>query len=95
MASFGKIEPLVPIERSVFPDRIVCLECGMPFKMIKRHLQSEHGLTVDGYRRRFNLPPDYPSVATEYLKMRARLARTMSRRRASSANSLAQRWMRD
>ena len=91
MANIGKIEPAVPIDRSVFPDRLVCLECAMPFKMLKRHLLSEHGLTVEAYRRRFNLPADYPLVAPEYLKARAVLAKTMSVTRTSAPTSLTRR----
>ncbi len=95
MASVGKIEPAVPIERSVFPDRLVCLECGMPFKMLKRHLLSEHGLTVDAYRRRYSLSPDYPLVAAEYLEARAIMARTISLARTHAATSITRRRLPD
>ncbi|MGP0001840.1 MAG: MucR family transcriptional regulator [Acetobacteraceae bacterium] len=33
-----KPEPAVPVRRSVFPDHIVCLDCGKQFSMLRRHL---------------------------------------------------------
>jgi predicted transcriptional regulator len=38
-------EPAVPVKRSVFPDHIVCLECGQKLTMLKRHLRGDHSLT--------------------------------------------------
>jgi hypothetical protein len=34
---------------------------GKPYRTLKRHL-SVHGLTIEGYRARYGLPNDYPSV---------------------------------
>ena len=48
--------PAVPIKKSVFPDHIVCLEDGKSFKMIKRHLLTDHGMTPEQYRERWGLP---------------------------------------
>src|SRR5206468_176294 len=42
--------PAVPINKSVFPDYIVCLEDGKKLKMLKRHLQTSYGLSPDAYR---------------------------------------------
>src|SRR5215211_787846 len=47
--------PAVSVRRSVHPDYIVCIECGYKAKMLKRHLQSSHGLSVAEYRQRWNL----------------------------------------
>ena len=44
-------------------------------KILKRHLGSEHGLTVAEYRKRWNLPADYPMAAPDYVAMRAELAK--------------------
>jgi len=68
-------EPAVSVKKSVFDDHIVCLECGKGFRTIKRHLQTEHGITTDQYRQRFALPYDYPLVAPEYAKSRAAIAK--------------------
>jgi predicted transcriptional regulator len=44
--------PAVSIRRSVQRDFVVCIECGWRGKMVRRHLGTAHGLTVDAYRRR-------------------------------------------
>lgn len=68
-------EPAVPIERSVTPDYLVCLEDGRRLKTLKRHLRAAYGLTPEAYRARWSLPPDYPMVAPGYAKRRSSLAR--------------------
>jgi predicted transcriptional regulator len=39
--------PAVPIRRSVHQDYVVCLDSGWRGKMLRRHLNTGHGLTVD------------------------------------------------
>lgn len=68
-------EPAVSIRSSVKKDYIVCLECGKKMKMLKRHLMTEHGLTIDEYRSRWNLAGDYPMVAPSYAETRRDLAK--------------------
>lgn len=71
-------EPLVPAvnpKKSVSRDHIVCLEDGQKMKMLRRHLQTAHGLTPDEYRRRWGLPADYPMTAPTYAAMRSDLAK--------------------
>ncbi len=67
--------PAVPIKKSVTPDYIICLEDGKKLKMLKRHLMTHYGMTPEEYRRRWNLPPDYPMVAPNYAEQRRRLAK--------------------
>lgn len=67
--------PAVPIKHSVKPDYIVCLEDGEKLKMLKRHLQRYYGLTPVEYRKRWNLPPDYPMVAPNYAQVRSSIAK--------------------
>ena len=67
-------EPAVPISKSVTKKVIVCLECGSPHKMIKRHLATSHGLTPEAYREKWDLPPTYPMVSGEYSALRKKLA---------------------
>lgn len=67
--------PAVPIEDAVQDEYVTCLCCGERFTMLKRHLKAEHGLTVDEYRRRFQLPDDMPLVAPSYSKRKAEFAR--------------------
>jgi hypothetical protein len=60
---------------TLYADHLVCIECGMTMKMLKRHLQTVHGLTPAEYRDKWRLPSDYPMVAAEYAKLRSSLAR--------------------
>jgi predicted transcriptional regulator len=62
-------------KESVFPDHIICLECGTSLKMLKRHLATDHGMTPDEYRAKWNLPPSYPMVALGYAATRSQLAK--------------------
>lgn len=70
-------KPAVPIKRSVTPEYIVCLEDGLKFKSLKRHLRTRYNLTPDQYREKFNLPADYPMVAPNYAAARSKLAKDM------------------
>jgi predicted transcriptional regulator len=77
VAEAGPPEPAVPVTKSVFPDYIVCLECGKRLTMLKRHLMAEHNMTVDQYRAKWGLPSNYPMVAPNYAKTRSELAKKM------------------
>jgi len=68
-------DPVVPVEDSVQPDYIICLEDGRRLKMLKRHLKTAYNMTPDQYRERWNLPADYPMVAPNYAKRRSNLAK--------------------
>lgn len=69
-----KREPAVSIRSSIKPDAIACLECGAKLKMLKRHLDTDHGLTPAEYRTRWGLAANYPMAAPEYAAMRKELA---------------------
>ena len=73
----SKQEPAVSIRASVKPDAITCLECGQKSKMLKRHLQTAHGLAPAEYREKWGLPRDYPLVASNYAAQRSTLAKTI------------------
>jgi predicted transcriptional regulator len=70
-----KLIPAVSVRASVKPDAVTCLDCGAKFKMLKRHLSTDHEMTPAEYRQRWNLPADYPMVAPEYAAMRGELAK--------------------
>jgi predicted transcriptional regulator len=70
-------KPAVPIKRSVTPDYIICLEDGLKFKSLKRHLRTRYNLTPDQYREKYSLPADYPMVAPNYAAARSKLAKDM------------------
>ncbi len=68
-------EPAVPIEQSVSEEQIICLECGKPFRSLKRHLKSAHGLDEKAYRTRYGLAKEYPLTAPAYSRARAETAK--------------------
>ena len=68
-------EPAVTVRASVRNAHIACLDCGKKFKMLKRHLMTDHGMTPEEYRERWSLPSDYPMVAPAYSEQRRSLAR--------------------
>ena len=70
-----KAAPAVPVKQSIRQDRIVCLEDGKSFSMLKRHLMTDHKLTPQQYREKWGLPRDYPMVAQNYAKTRSALAK--------------------
>jgi predicted transcriptional regulator len=67
--------PAVNPKKSVHADHIVCLEEGLKFTSLKRHLMTSHGLTPEGYRKKWGLAHDYPMVAPNYSVRRSELAK--------------------
>ncbi len=68
-------EPAVPIEESLSDDTIICLEDGLPFQSLKRHLRVKYDMTPEVYRKKWGLPSDYPMVAPAYARRRSELAK--------------------
>lgn len=68
-------EPAVPIKKSITPDFIICLEDGLKFKSLRRHLGARYNLTPEAYRAKWGLPADYPMVAPNYAAKRSELAK--------------------
>jgi predicted transcriptional regulator len=68
--------PAVPVRKSITPDYLICLEDGKRFKSLRRHL-AVHGLTPEQYREKWNLPSDYPMVASNYTAQRSALAKKL------------------
>ena len=82
-----KAEPAVAVKRSVFADHIVCLDCGKHLSMLKRHLMTDHKLTPEQYRQRWELPFSYPLVAPNYAKTRSALAKKFGLGRKGSGGT--------
>jgi predicted transcriptional regulator len=80
-----KAEPAVAVKRSVLADHIVCLDCGKHLTMLKRHLMTDHKMTPEQYRQRWELPSSYPLVAPNYAKTRSALAKKFGLGRTGSA----------
>jgi predicted transcriptional regulator len=70
-------EPACSRRASVSRDYVRCMECGTKMKMLKRHLMTEHNLTVSEYRQRWNLPDTHPMVAPTYADKRRDLAKAI------------------
>jgi len=68
-------EPAVEVTKSVFANHLVCLGCGGSFKTLKWHLMSDHELTPEQYRSRFQLPREYPMVSPAYSKVRSAISK--------------------
>ncbi len=79
------LKPAVSIRSSVKPAHVVCLDCGMELKMLKRHLMTHHGLSPEGYRARWNLASDHPLVAPDYAEKRRDLAKKIGLGRKPNA----------
>ncbi|WEK06739.1 MAG: MucR family transcriptional regulator [Candidatus Devosia phytovorans] len=61
-------------KKTIYPEYLICLEDGLKFKTLKRHLASL-GMTPQEYRAKWNLPYDYPMVAAKYAARRSELAK--------------------
>ncbi len=70
--------PAIPIERSVTPDWIYCLEDGRRYKIIKGALRAKYNMSPEQYRKRWGLPADYPMVAPNYSEKRKKLSKEMN-----------------
>jgi predicted transcriptional regulator len=93
-------EPAVNPKRSVHAEYIACLEDGKKFKALRRHLGSEHGMTPEAYRTRWELPGSYPMTAPSYSESndqhRKKRHQERARRRLRAIRSFAHMtWRQD
>ena len=75
VAQPSALVPAVPVEASVAPDFIICLEDGRSCKSLKRYLRDHYAMTPEIYRARWGLPDNYPMVAPNFSRRRAEIAR--------------------
>jgi predicted transcriptional regulator len=66
--------PAVSVRKSITPDYLICLDDGLKFKSLRRHLTAL-GTTPEQYRAKWSLPADYPMVAANYAAQRSELAK--------------------
>ena len=71
------LKPAVSVRKSIGEDYLICLEDGLKFKSLKRHLRTKYDMTPEEYREKWGLPADYPMVAPGYSKQRSMLAKQM------------------
>ena len=67
--------PAVSIKKSLGEDYLICLEDGLKFKSLKRHLRTKYNLSPEDYRARWGLPKTYPMAAPAYAAARSVLAK--------------------
>ena len=68
-------KPAVPIKKSVAEEFIVCLEDGKKLRMLKRYLRTHYNMSPEEYRKKWDLPHDYPMVAPAYARLRSAFAK--------------------
>lgn len=68
------LTPAVPIKKRFTDTHVICLDDGLAFRSMKRHLTSL-GMTADQYRAKWGLPKDDPIVAKSYSEKRSALAK--------------------
>jgi predicted transcriptional regulator len=86
-ATEEKPAPAVSVRRSIRPDHLVCLVCGQPQKLLKRHLAVRHDLSPAEYRERFRLKPNYPMTPPNYAQQRREVALATGLGRLKEATS--------
>ena len=47
------LKPAVSVKKSVTPEYIICLEDGLKFKSLKRHLRTKYNMTPEEYRAKW------------------------------------------
>ena len=85
----GALTPAVPVRRSVQRDAVICLDCGWKGKMLRRHLNTRHGLTAEEYLKRWSLPADHPLTAPAYSAQRSALAKELGLGRGTGGDAAA------
>lgn len=82
-------QPAVSIKKSITPGAMICLECGGHKQMLKRHLQTAHGLSVEDYKAKWSLPANYPMTSPNYAGTRSVLAKKigLGKKRAKAAEA--------
>lgn len=53
-------------------EKVICLQCGKHFKLLKRHINIEHGLSEDEYRFKFGIAANHQMVAQSYSSMKTK-----------------------
>lgn len=67
--------PAVTVKKSIGDDYIICLEDGKKLTMLKRYLRSQYNMSPEEYRKKWDLPHDYPMVAPAYARLRSAFAK--------------------
>lgn len=82
-----EMKPTVSPAKSVSRGYVVCLEDGLRFKSMKRHLNAAHGMSPEAYREKWHLSKDHPIVAPAYSRRRSAIAKAAEFGRRSKAKT--------
>jgi predicted transcriptional regulator len=82
------LTPAVSVRRSVSQEYVICLDCGYWAKMLRRHIDSEHGLSRGEYLKRWGLRSDHPLTAPAYSERRSTLAKALGFGRKPEAETV-------
>lgn len=63
------------LKDSVKPDKIQCLEDGTWHVMLRRYIKRKFNMTPQQYREKWGLPNNYPFVASNYSRVRSKIAK--------------------
>ncbi len=58
-------ESIKDVREYLSGDRMICLLCGKSYKRIGTHLTQIHGVTVDDYKKKYNIPWGYGLICKE------------------------------
>jgi predicted transcriptional regulator len=71
------LTPAVPVRQSVRHDYVVCLDCGYRGKVLRRHINKQHGLSPNEYIKRWGLRTNHPLTAPDYSEQRSSMAKEL------------------
>ena len=74
-AADAERKPAVSVKKSIGDDYIVCLEDGKKLTMLKRYLRTHYKMSPEEYKKKWDLPHDYPMVAPAYARLRSAFAK--------------------
>jgi hypothetical protein len=73
-SSIPVLKPAVPIEESVSEDYLICLEDGEKVVLLQSYLFRRYNMDPLTYKRRWQLPNDYPMIPKNYQNKRQKIA---------------------
>lgn len=68
-------KPAISVKKSIGEEFIICLEDGKKLRMLKRYLRTHYNMSPEEYRKKWDLPHDYPMVAPAYARLRSAFAK--------------------
>jgi predicted transcriptional regulator len=86
-AAEAERKPAISVKKSVSDEYLVCLEDGKKLTMLKRYLRTHYNMSPEEYKKKWDLPHDYPMVAPAYARLRSAFAKKIGLGRVPVARS--------